>query len=109
MDTTPLLTRRHWITQTGLGFGAWAVLDLVERDARAAGVNPLAPKPPPFSAKPKSVISLMMAGAPSKMETFDPKPVLTGLDGQPMPASFGTIPAQFTDVTKQPLLGVKLK
>src|SRR5437763_502761 len=51
----------------------------------------------------------MMAGGPSQMETFDPKPVLTDLDGQRMPASFGTIPAQFTDVTKQPLLGVKLK
>ena len=51
----------------------------------------------------------MMAGGPSQMETFDPKPGLNKLNGQPMPASFGKIPAQFTDVTKQPLLGVKLK
>src|SRR5437763_15527174 len=51
----------------------------------------------------------MMAGGPSQMETFDPKPVLTDLDGQPMPASFGTLPAQCTDVTREPLLGVKLK
>ena len=51
----------------------------------------------------------MMAGGPSQMETFDPKPTLDKLSGERMPESFGTIPAQFTDVTKQPLLGVKLK
>src|SRR3954467_10300292 len=109
---SPLFTRREWITQAGLGFASWALLDLLERDARAAdakAVNPLAAKKPHFPAKAKSVIFLMMAGGPSQMETFDPKPVLTELDGKPMPASFGTIPAQFTDVTKQPLLGVKLK
>jgi hypothetical protein len=106
-----MLTRRHWLTQVGLGFGAWALLDLLERDGRAAGseiVNPLAAKPPHFPAKAKSVIFLMMAGGPSQMETFDPKPVLNQLSGQRMPASFGKIPAQFTDVTKQPLLGCKL-
>ena len=32
----PLFTRRHWITQAGLGFGAWALLDLMQRDSRAA-------------------------------------------------------------------------
>lgn len=107
----PLFTRRDWITQVGLGFGSWALLDLLSRDCRAApaDVNPLAPKPPHFSAKAKSVIFLMMAGGPSQMETFDPKPALNELAGQRMPESFGTIPAQFTDVAKQPVLGVKLK
>jgi hypothetical protein len=108
---TSSLTRRHWITQVGLGFGAWALLDLLEREGRAAApaANPLAPKPPHFPAKAKAVIFLVMAGGPSQMETFDPKPVLNELSGQRLPASFGTIPAQFTDVTKQPLLGVRLK
>src|SRR6059036_954748 len=100
-------TRRQWIAQAGLGFGAWALLDLFEREGRAA--NPLAPKPPHLPAKAKSVIFLMMAGGPSQMETFDPKPALDKLHGQRMPDSFGTIPAQFTDVTKQRVLGVKLK
>ena len=62
-----------------------------------------------FPAKAKSVIFLMMAGGPSQMETFDPKPELNKLAGQKMPESFGKIPAQFTDVTKQPLLACKLK
>ncbi len=51
----------------------------------------------------------MMAGGPSQMETFDPKPELNKLAGQKMPESFGKIPAQFTDVTRQPLLACKLK
>jgi hypothetical protein len=117
---SPLVTRRHWLSQAGLGIGSWAVLDLLTRDGRAcaddrgdeprgSSANPLAPKPPHFPAQAKSVIFLMMAGGPSQMETFDPKPTLDTLSGQLMPASFGTIPAQFTDVTKQPLLGVKLK
>ena len=79
----------------------------VLRAPRRAAANPLAPKPPHFPAKAKSVIFLMMAGGPSQMETFDPKPVLNKLAGQRMPESFGTIPAQFTDVTKQPLLGLQ--
>src|SRR5437870_13016132 len=107
----PLFTRREWITQVGLGFGSWALLDLLGRDGRAAPapVNPLAAKPPHFPARAKSVIFLMMAGGPSQMETFDPKPALDRLSGQRVHASLGTIPSQFTDVAKQPLLGVRLK
>src|SRR5262249_9721828 len=110
-----LITRRHWLAQAGLGFGTWALLDLLERDrlARAsephAATNPLAPKPPHFPARAKAVIFLMMAGRPSQRETSDPKPALDKPSGTRMPESFGPIPAQFTDVTKQPLLGVKLK
>src|SRR5262249_57173078 len=34
------------------------------------------------------VISLFMQGGPSQVDTFDPKPELRRLDGQPLPASF---------------------
>src|SRR5207245_2309457 len=78
-------------------------------DLIPTAANPLAARPPHFPARAKSVIFLMMAGGPSQMETFDPKPALNQLSGQRMPASFGSIPAQFTDVTKQPLLGCRLK
>jgi hypothetical protein len=109
-------SRRHWITQVGCGMGAWALADILARDAgpslRAAEIptalNSLASRHPHFPAKAKSVIFLMMAGGPSQMETFDPKPLLNDLAGQRMPESFGTIAAQFTDVSKQPLLGYKL-
>jgi hypothetical protein len=51
-----------------------------------AEVNPLAPKPPMFTAKAKSVIYLFMAGAPSQVDLFDNKPTLQKYDGQNVPA-----------------------
>lgn len=112
----PAVSRRHWITSVAGGMGAWALLSLLQNDARAdllrsvmPGLdNPLAPKPPHFATKAKSVIFLMMAGGPSQMETFDPKPLLNKMAGQKLPASFGKIPAQFTDVTTADLLGCRI-
>ncbi len=114
------MTRRHWITQVAGGMGAWALLSLLERDGLAEGLapaisgdpgagNPLRARPPHFPARAKNVIFLMMAGGPSQMETLDPKPVLDKLAGQRLPSSFGKIPAQFTDVTKELLLGCRLR
>ncbi len=42
----------------------------------------------PEAARAKRVIFLCMAGGPSHLETFDEKPQLAELDGQPMPESF---------------------
>jgi hypothetical protein len=36
-----------------------------------------------------------MAGGPSHLETFDPKPLLNELNGQPRPKSFGEVKRQF--------------
>jgi hypothetical protein len=44
--------------------------------------------PPHVAPKAKRVIILYMSGGPSHLETFDPKPELAKLDGQPMPESF---------------------
>jgi len=44
--------------------------------------NPLAPKTAHLSAKAKHCIFLYMAGGPSHLDTFDPKPKLTELNGQ---------------------------
>jgi hypothetical protein len=46
-------------------------------------VNPLH-----FPAKARRVIWLSMAGGPSHLETFDPKPKLVEMHGKPMPESF---------------------
>ena len=37
-----------------------------------------------------------MVGGPSQVDTFDPKPALEKYDGQPLPASYGTVVSQFT-------------
>jgi hypothetical protein len=74
-----------------------ALASLLHSDQlRAAGVDPLAPKPPHLStAKAKSVIFLFMAGGPSHLETFDPKPLLNKLHGKPRPDEFGDAKYQF--------------
>ncbi|TWU17258.1 hypothetical protein Pla52o_52640 [Novipirellula galeiformis] len=73
-------TRRTFLNQTGLSLGSAAMSSL----ASAASPRTL----PHFPAKAKRVIFLCMAGGPSHLETFDYKPHLDQLDGQPMPESF---------------------
>ncbi len=41
-----------------------------------------------FPARAKRIIHLCMAGGPSHLESFDPKPRLDALNGQPFPESF---------------------
>src|SRR4051812_27570093 len=88
-----LQTRRHFFSQCGAGLGSLALASLMS-DNRLPGadapqvVNPLAPKPAHFPAKVKSVIYLFMAGGPSQLELFDPKPRLNDLNGKPVPESF---------------------
>jgi hypothetical protein len=75
-------TRRQLLFDLGGGFGGLALIDLLSRDAKAAAaaVNPLAPKAPHFPAKAKHAV-FFMNGAPSHIDTFDPKPELTRLNG----------------------------
>jgi hypothetical protein len=81
-------SRREMLRRAGLGFGTWALLDLLNRDDLLAGPdNPLAAKPPHFPGKAKRVIFLFMQGGPSHIDTFDPKPLLNKLHGEPLPAS----------------------
>jgi Protein of unknown function (DUF1501) len=99
------VTRRHFFRQAGFGIGSAALTALLNRNSFAAGLaagapdsaastpvapgaaaNPLAPKPPMFAAKAKSVIYLFMAGAPSQVDLLDNKPKLQQLDGQGIPA-----------------------
>src|SRR5262249_37439287 len=54
--------------------------------------------------KAKSVIFLFMAGGPSHMDSFDPKPLLNRLNGQRRPAEFGEARYQFIQ-PDAPLLG----
>src|SRR5215472_13264005 len=85
-------SRRAFLWQVGGGFAGLALIDLLSRDgffARAdypaanAADSPLAPKPPHFPAKAKHAVFLFMNGAPSHIDTFDPKPELTRLNGTP--------------------------
>src|SRR5881227_258692 len=90
--------RREFLTDCFCGAGSLAFASMIaQSQAHAAGYNPLAPKPPhmPDKAKAKAFIFLYMAGGPSHLETFDPKPLLNKLDCQPRPKEFGEVPRQF--------------
>src|SRR5215467_3148399 len=80
-------TRRQFLFQTGGGFAGLALIDLLQRNASAATVSPLAAKPPHFPAKAKHCVFLFMNGAPSHLDTFDPKPALTKYNGTPYKGS----------------------
>ena len=84
-------TRREFLWEAGAGFTGLAMTGMLSADGFFAGTgasrasaqaNPLAPKPPMFPAKAKSVIFLFMYGGPSQLDTFDYKPHLIGRDGQ---------------------------
>ena len=93
----PALTRRDVLRGAAHGFGALALQHMLAREAAAKErINPLAPKKPHFEAKAKSVIFLFMVGAPSHVDTFDPKPMLKKFQGQKLPDSYGRIESQFT-------------
>ncbi len=92
--------RRHFFQQCRVGLGAMALGSLLageqgragERNATEGvpykGTNPQAVRPPHFAPKAKNVIFLFMAGGPSQLELFDPKPKLQELGGQVIPESF---------------------
>jgi hypothetical protein len=90
--------RRAFLRAAGGGFGLLGLSYLLEREAAAAiPGNFLAPKPGHFPARAKSCIFLFMVGGPSQVDIFDPKPDLNGLDGKPLPESFGKIHSQFLE------------
>ena len=82
------LTRRHFFRESGFGIGALGLLSLLEERLFAASVpanDPFALKPTHFAPKAKRVIYLFMAGAPSQVDLFDPKPQLKRHDGEAIP------------------------
>lgn len=115
---SPITSRRDFLARAGAGFGAVALAALMagEQSALAstsAGTShfksPLAPKPPMFPARAKSVIWCFLDGGPSHVDLFDPKPTLTKLDGKPLPASFKRPVTAMGNTAYTPLLGSRRK
>src|SRR5262245_30942540 len=104
IHSLPTPTRRAFIRDAFCGFGSLALALLLHEEQLRA--NPLSARPAHFPAKARSVIFLFMAGGPSHIETFDPKPLLNKLDGQSRPAEFGEAKYQFIQKDAK-LLGTK--
>lgn len=82
------LSRRQWLGQSACGFGQVALWGLLASERAAAGaptVGPLAPQRPHFPARAKRVVFLFMHGGVSHVDSWDPKPKLTELNGKPLP------------------------
>jgi hypothetical protein len=72
-ETLQAVTRRHFFRQAGFGIGGAALWSLLGEHCVAS------------AAKAKRIIYLFMAGAPSHLDLFDPKPKLKVLHGQDCP------------------------
>ena len=83
-------TRRAFLGRAAAGIGGMALASLLNPRLfadEAAGRYQGVVTPRHFPPKVKRVIYLYMAGGPSHLETFDYKPKLAEMNGQPMPES----------------------
>jgi hypothetical protein len=88
-------TRRVFLGRASQGVGALALASLLQPKLPGAAAPPAGRPglsgvihPLHFRPKARRVIWLTMAGGPSHLETFDPKPRLAAMHDQPMPESF---------------------
>ncbi len=90
------INRRAFLLQSAYGLGGAAFAMLAQRLGAAIPTTETA-RPPGWNGalreahlpiRAKRIIFMCMAGGPSQFETFDWKPQLKALDGQPFPESF---------------------
>ena len=101
------LSRRDFLRDAFCGFGGIALASLLhDETGRSQAAGPLRPKATTHLPPARNVIFLFMAGGPSQLETFDHKPLLNKLHGQPRPKEFGEAKYQFIKSDAK-LLGTK--
>jgi hypothetical protein len=89
------LTRRQFLQRAGMGFGALSLAAMFGGEFFAPAAHAmeaeatLLPKTPPLPAKAKRVVHIFAQGAPSHVDTWDPKPSLAKMDGQEIPGQNG--------------------
>src|SRR5438105_1350520 len=87
------INRRSFLYRSAFGLGGIALAQFVPSLARAAAEASAESKwrgviaQPHFPVKAKRIIHLCMAGGPSQFDSFDWKPELKKLNGQPFPDS----------------------
>ncbi|HZV36437.1 MAG TPA: DUF1501 domain-containing protein [Verrucomicrobiae bacterium] len=87
-----IFTRRQFLNRLGMGFGALSLTGLVGMGLldppsviAADAFSPLAPRAPHFPPKAKRVLHIFASGAPSHVDTWDPKPTLEKFNEKAMP------------------------
>ncbi len=79
--------RRDFLTSAASGLGGAALASMLGDAAFGNDEGATAPRRTHFPAKAKACIFIYMAGGPSHVDLFDPKPILNNRDGQKMPDS----------------------
>ena len=107
------VNRRHFLGKLGLGFGSVALGSLLIPDLFSGKNDPMSTLGlPHFAPKAKRIIYLFQNGAPSQLESFDYKPMLTKMQGEELPASI-RMGQRLTGMTsgqkKFPLIGSHFK
>ena len=91
-----LQSRRRFLTSSASGFGALALASLLAEDGLAAApplpgngltIGPSSVHPPHHPATAKAGIFIFLAGGPSQVDLWDPKPLLAKHEGEALPAS----------------------
>ena len=85
-------SRREFLTTSASGLGGIALGSMLAEDgllnaATATDADEFRRLKPHHDAKAKACIFIFMAGAPSHLDLFDPKPKLNELHGQKLPKS----------------------
>ena len=89
-------TRRQFLNRFGLGLGALGLATLLREHLISAAaapeietLHPLASRKAPLPAKARHVVHIFAQGAPSQVDTWDPKPALARYHGKSIPGSSG--------------------
>ncbi|MBX2823741.1 MAG: DUF1501 domain-containing protein [Gammaproteobacteria bacterium] len=82
------INRRTFLRRSLSSLGAFALADILGTESANAAWKGTLGEGTHHLPKVKRVIHLCMAGGPSHLETFDYKPELEKLHGQPMPESY---------------------
>lgn len=98
------LTRRKFLNRFGMGFGALSLAGLMgelsgvpaQGAVGGSAVSPMAPRTPHFPGSARRVIHIFCQGAPSHIDTWDPKPGMAKYVGQEVPLIGGQpLPPQY--------------
>ncbi|MCH9652783.1 MAG: DUF1501 domain-containing protein [Planctomycetes bacterium] len=83
------LARRRFLMNSSCSVAGYALASMMQKEGLLASEenlsNPLAPKNSHFPGTAKNCIFIFLAGGPSQIDLYDPKPKLRELNGQPLP------------------------
>jgi hypothetical protein len=107
------ITRRKFLQRAGMGFGMLSLAALLGEEffttaARAEATPGLEPRTPPLPAKAKRVVHIFAQGAPSHVDTWDPKPALAQYDGKSIPNMDGVAMASPFKFNKMGKSGIEV-